>query len=500
MNLAAQRFVRTVRALAATALAGMLAACTTVNPPLNEFSEDNVNAYAASAGVPDGAESDDSIFVGLAFSGGGTRAAAFAHGLLLELAATPLPGAGSQSVLSKVRFVSGVSGGSVTAAYYGLKGRAALADFRERFLVRDAEAYMRTAVVRPTNLLRAVGGGVNDRSGFARWLDENLFNGATFAGFKRDPRLTVWINATDVYNQTPFIFDRETFRALCSDIDKLPLAEAVGASAAVPVVFAPVVLENYGKRCSFHEPAWMTTAAFNPEATASLRAYANALRTYRDPDRMKYVKLLDGGITDNFGVTGLAIARAASQTEYGPLSAQEAVRLKRLLFLVANAGRQYNGDWANEVAGPSGLELMMALADTATAASTRQGFDAFRLSVTQWHEDLVKYRCSLSRGEVKRLRGTLTGWDCRDVKLFLGEIRFDQLDSASQARLNVVPTRLKLSTANVDLTIAAGREATRRNPGFNGFLRSIEGFSAAGRKRMAATPPAGAKPLVPVTE
>ena len=72
-------------------------------------------------------------------------------------------------------FVSGVSGGSVTAAYFGLKQRAAIEDFRERFLLRNAEEGLNTRVSLG-NIGRALGGGVND-SQFTNWLDRNLFDG-----------------------------------------------------------------------------------------------------------------------------------------------------------------------------------------------------------------------------------------------------------------------------------------------------------------------------------
>ena len=62
--------------------------------------------------------------VGLAFSGGGTRAAAFAHGVLQEIDQTTVrTRSGTHSLLDRVGFVSGVSGGSVAAAYFGLKKR-----------------------------------------------------------------------------------------------------------------------------------------------------------------------------------------------------------------------------------------------------------------------------------------------------------------------------------------------------------------------------------------
>ncbi len=147
------------------------------------------------------------------------------------------------SLLDRVDYIPGVSGGAVTAAYFGLKGRAALADFRERFLLRDAEESLRTPFT-PVSVIRAYEGGVNDAEQFPRWLDENLFRGATFRQLNSAHRPRVLINASDVYNRTPFVFNDTTFKAICSDINSYPIASAVAASAAIPVVFAPIVLTS----------------------------------------------------------------------------------------------------------------------------------------------------------------------------------------------------------------------------------------------------------------
>ncbi|MEM1317140.1 MAG: patatin-like phospholipase family protein [Pseudomonadota bacterium] len=476
-----------MRVIALAAAFGV-SACTTTNAPLNVFEPSLASESNLAVDSPDDAPSEvvGSNYVGLAFSGGGTRAAAFAYGMMQQMHATALPGE-QRPVTSDIRFLSGVSGGSVFAAYYGLKGPAALSDFRQRFLLRNAEEFLRVSAANPANLLAAATGGINSRTGFAGWLDTNLFKGATYASLNRDPKLKVWINASDVFNRTPFTFEPEAFRALCSDLNKLPVAEAVAASAAVPIVFSPIVLKAYGPKCQFREPPWLSTARFSPEATATLKAYARALRNYRDPSKMKYVKLLDGAITDNFGVTGFSIARARSQTPYGPLTPREAVKLKRMLFMVANAGREIDADWANEVAGPSGLELVSAIANTAMDSATREGFDSFRSTMRNWQEDLINYRCSLSNAEVRRLRGSTRGWNCRDLKIFVGQLRFDQLDPATEAKLNQVPTRLKLPAAQVDLTVQAGRDALKRSPIFQGYLTSIRGFSGAGKRRISAS-------------
>ena len=136
------RGVRHLRTIApAAALAVWLAGCASLgisdpdNQPITGSAEE---AFASSRTDP---TAGDDVLVGLAFSGGGTRAAAFAHGVLQEIDQTTVrTRTGTHSLLDSVGFVSGVSGGSVTAAYYGLKKRAALADFREKFLIRNAEA------------------------------------------------------------------------------------------------------------------------------------------------------------------------------------------------------------------------------------------------------------------------------------------------------------------------------------------------------------------------
>ena len=57
----------------------------------------------------------------VAFSGGGTRAAAFSYGVLEKLRDTWLVINGEETrLLDEIDVISSVSGGSFTAAYYGL--------------------------------------------------------------------------------------------------------------------------------------------------------------------------------------------------------------------------------------------------------------------------------------------------------------------------------------------------------------------------------------------
>ncbi len=421
----------------------------------------------------------DDLLIGLAFSGGGTRAAAFSYGVLSEFERSEAgPARRNGSLLDRIDYVSGVSGGAVTAAYFGLKGREALSDFRERFLLRDAEESLRAPYM-PVSVLRAYQGGVNDAQQFPQWLDDNLFHGATFRELGSAHRPRVLINASDVYNRTPFVFNDLTFRAICSDLNSYPISSAVAASAAMPVVFAPIVLTSYATRCRANIPAWIAATQNNSAAPPLLKGVASAIARYRDGS-VPYIKLLDGGLVDNYGLSGFTIARLSAETPYGPLTAQQATKVRRVLFLVVDAGRGPSGDWAQSPEGPTALDIVRAAADTAIDSSALASFTAFDQTMSEWRASLVHWRCGLSATD-RQNYGVASRWDCRDLKFFVGRINFEQLGSLRALALNSIPTRFSLSRGDVETLIAAGRDGLRTNSTFRAFLGSIDGrvFTAA---------------------
>ncbi|MBW6493886.1 MAG: patatin-like phospholipase family protein [Burkholderiaceae bacterium] len=108
------------------------------------------------------------LFVVLTFSGGGTRAAAFTLGVLEKLAATKIIVAGeSRRLLDEVDVITAVSGGSYTAAYFGLFEDRVFSDFPERFLYRDVHADMITALLSPTQLGKMASSRFNRTDGAA---------------------------------------------------------------------------------------------------------------------------------------------------------------------------------------------------------------------------------------------------------------------------------------------------------------------------------------------
>lgn len=456
-----------IKIASAVACAAILAGCASVynlpgNAPLGAALADNnvgreVPAY------------DDDVLLALAFSGGGTRAAAFSFGVLNELERTRAGSSQGKSLLDRVDFVSGVSGGAVTAAYFGLKKREALADFRERFLLRNAEEALSTQVSLG-NIGRALGGGVND-SQFRDWLDRNLFDGARFDAFREDRRPRVWINASDIYNRTPFVFGKTAFDALCSDIRSYRISEAVAASAAVPLAFAPIVLETYPGGCQTQLPAWIERARRDPNAQPLLKSFADANARYHDGS-MKYVKLLDGGLVDNYGLSGFSIGMLAAQRPFEPMSERQAVKVRRMMFVIVDAGRGISGDFAQRVEGPSGVELVSAAADTAIDASVRSSYAAFSTLVNEWTSRVKRWRCGLSAAERVRL-GAGPGWRCGDVSVFIDRVGFERLGPARAGILNAIPTRFSLPAEQIDLLIEGGADALRQSGPYQAFRRRL---------------------------
>ncbi|APV52340.1 hypothetical protein BWI17_07220 [Betaproteobacteria bacterium GR16-43] len=397
--------------------------------------------------------------IALSFSGGGLRAAAFAHGVLRALKETKTP---TGDLLDDIGFISSVSGGSLVAAHFGLHGREGLDGFRENVLLRDFEADMRLSLGNPSNLLRIFGGGLNAREEFGDSLDKHVFHGATFADLYKHRKPDVRIHATDLYNRIPFPFIPRVFSILCSDIRSYSVADAVVASMAVPVVFAPVVVRAYPENCNEPLPALFQKIRDDPDASRVLKA-AEHMSSYRDPTKVKYLKLVDGGVTDNFGLGTIAVSRAIMNTPYAPMTERDAVKVRRLLFIVVDASRGPSGDWTMQEYGPGGVDLAVIAGDAATDASSRFAADAFGQMVRDWQESLVSFRCGLKAEDVARLGGP-KDWQCADVRFYLAFLSIDRLDPAYRSKIEAIPTRLTLPVEQIDDAIEGARRGTLALP------------------------------------
>ena len=230
-----------------------------VRPPTSREHAETPRPAESPDVVPDG------FFVGLAISGGGSRSANFSAACMFQLQRL--------GILQRVDYISSVSGGSLTAAYYCLaRDKYWNPGVVQRRLTHAFANDVIFQTLLPWNAIMLFFTDL-DRSdiisdSFTRVLFSRKGRPLTFGNLRKDrPRLL--INATDLQSGRGFVFSDEAFDELNSDLSKYPIAHAVAASAAVPVLMHHV----------------------------TLRDFSTNFKQYRH--------LIDGGVTDNLGVQSL---------------------------------------------------------------------------------------------------------------------------------------------------------------------------------------------------
>ncbi len=246
-------------------------ACTRLNVPLNkpevawEQRTKNNTRAAIARRMSDRAFSPGT-FVGISISGGGSRSANFASACLLEMQ--------KRDLLDKVDVISGVSGGSLPAAYYCTASDANWNPGKvQEVMTHSFAAPVTTSVFLPW-MWPALWFTPYSRSDvLAQEFDHVLFKRPdgkpmTFADLRKD-RPQLILNATDLQSGANFTFTDELFDEMNSDLSKYPISLAVTASSAVPILLHHTTVQDY-----------QTTFP-------------------------RYRHLIDGGIFDNLGVLSM---------------------------------------------------------------------------------------------------------------------------------------------------------------------------------------------------
>jgi len=292
----------------------------------------------------------------LAFSGGGTRAAAFSYGVLEELRRTPIMVKGHQhSMLDEVDLIAGVSGGSFTALAYALYGERLFHEYQQRFLKRNVQGELIQRILNPANWLRLASDTYGRSELAADYYDEILFGGATFSDLI-PLEAPVVVTGTDLSTGGRFEFSQDTFDLLCSDLGSVRLARAAATSSAVPVLLSPVTYRNYGGKCNAMLPIWVQDVA-NREHAA--RPAGRALLRYRDfkvledSGNRPYLHIVDGGVSDNLGLRGML--EALEQLEASPAFQREMrfAELRHIVVIAVNSRSAPATDWDRKPAPPS---------------------------------------------------------------------------------------------------------------------------------------------------
>jgi NTE family protein len=439
-----------------------------VNPPLREYHASEAQQFERLE-LKRGAHED---LVILAFSGGGTRAAAFAYGALETLRRIQMVQHGRTTrMLDEVDLITGVSGGSFTALAYGLYGEKLFDEYETRFLRRDVQGMLVRRAANPLRwpALASPGWGRSEMA--ADLYDELLFQGKTFADLDRLEGPAIAVGATELSTGSRVVFIPQNFDVMCADLGAIRLARAAAASAAVPVVLSPLTIDNYGGRCGYQEPSWLrqfTETARPPRPAGRLLKRLQELRGLDDAKEDRYFHLVDGGVSDNLGLRGVldyletfeALRTSGQPT---PLD-----HVKRIIVFVVNSVSSPSTTWNKSENPPGTLKILEKATGVPIDRYANESIELLKDIDARWTA-LREIRRNALPGGAGRLRYIE---NAPDADIFAIEVSFQALQDEKERRaLNELPTSFHLPDEAIDRLRAAAAAAILSSPDLKEVLR-----------------------------
>lgn len=358
---------------------------------------------------PDKARNSDELFVVLAFSGGGTRAASLSYGVLAQLrevkfrwdpvkkepvscatlTAAQCASFEERSLLDEVDVISTVSGGSFTSAYYALYGDDIFrpeSRFQKDFLYHPVQSdLMKSAVYDPRSWRH-----LRSRIEIAAdYYAKHVFLDKTYADLTRRSRPYIVLNSTDASTGARFEFTQEQFDLLCADLDSFPVARAVAASSAFPVLLNSMTVDSYNHQkpgCEYKYSEWVDLAIKNPFINFRRYNTARELIAYRDSTR-KHLHILDGGLADNIGLRGVLqslgapdrpVDDAGNVGGWNLLNKIADREVKKIIVITVNAKTNKTKKWDAKATGPGIVQVVDASASIPMGNFTTETLELLR--------------------------------------------------------------------------------------------------------------------------
>ncbi|MFC0396859.1 patatin-like phospholipase family protein [Paraburkholderia rhizosphaerae] len=450
----------------------LLGGCATrpVNPPIKKYNPEQISPFDRLDESRDGRQD----MVILAFSGGGMRAAAFSYGTLETLQRIEVTTTSGKKIrlLDEVDLITGVSGGSFTALAYGMYGEQLFNFYEHRFLKRNVQGELIARILNPLNWPALASAGWSRSEIAAQLYDEILFNDATFAELERTGGPMIAVSSTELTTGSRIVFLQQNFDVMCADLGPFKLSRAAAASSAVPVVLAPITINNYGGTCGYEEPAWILSLVKTDRKQRSASRILNRLQDLReivDATQNPYLHLVDGGVADNLGLRGVLdfIGTFEALHEAGQPAPLDNVR--RLIIFVVNAASSPSTSWNLSERPPGGIRTLVQAVGVP--------IDRFSAESVELLQD-IKARWALLR-QIRHSDAFADNKDpalaqaveAPDTDIYVVDVSFDALsDKSERGNLNQLPTSLALPDDAIDRLRSAARTIILASPEFQEAL------------------------------
>ena len=336
----------------------------------------------------------DSNLILLMFSGGGSRAAALGYGVLEQFKHTPVKsGRQAGNLLENIDLVYGVSGGSLLAAYFALQGADVIPKFENDFLKKNFQSEVINQILSFSNLPRLTSPQFGRGDLLQEQLNLALYRNATFADLahKRKGPFAV-ISATDMNIGQKITFTQEFFDGLCLNLNDLEIARAVAASSSVPLIFSPLTLNNNGGNCNYTIPELAILEASERDGglkSKNIEEVKNIISLYQNSKERPFIHLVDGGLTDNLGLSSLTDIYDVMGQEKIYRKALES-GLKRIVVINVNAQNEVTSEIDQSADVPGVTDVVNTIINVPIDRNTQITLRRFREFAEQWNKNMRK--------------------------------------------------------------------------------------------------------------
>ena len=422
----------------------------------------SVDDAAARGMWPGQADQDDTTLMMVAFSGGGSRAAAVGWKTLETLKNIPYPfTAGGRQVESnlahEIDMVAGISGGSFAAAAWCLCG-GDLVPFQKRFVERDIQGALAKNLFSARGVVAAFSRRYSRINLAAELYDQEVYDSKTFADLPAPPILR--IHSTDLALGRRFTFTPDTFARLGSNLSSYPIGYACAASSAFPILLTPLTLRNYGSPLDLSQDVEYVLGKENARTDLNADLRTKAWEYYNNKTN-EYIHLADGGLVDNqglqaildeFDTNGIINRRVNYST----------IPLKRLIIVNVNAGVAGENKSGRDPSPPSVASVV--------ESSMISSMDV--LSARRWMD--IRDKCiELFKAAIDRGANTPSLSHLEEpyrIEVSFRNIRDPELRRQAMA----LPTSFKLSPEQLALIDKVVPELVKEDPEFQRLQASLK--------------------------
>ena len=432
----------------------LLAGCATrpINPPITQT--DPSRGYRFETRQAHAKDTDNLVV--LAFSGGGTRAAAFSYGVLEFLRRTEIVGPKGNKVrlLDEVDIITGVSGGSFTALAYGLYGDKLFTEYEQRFLKRNVQGEI---VARAFNPIYWEGwrrlrlGPL--RTGEAQIVGRNPANGGATFERPRPWRRPVYSSLGHRYlHRCAVHLQPGYFRRYLLGPGRVQLPRAATALTSRAVVSSIGDHQLHGSGRCISAPAAKPFIGL-PESRRP--AAARAVRSFRadaafgDSVHRPYLHLVDGGVADNVGMRAVldALEILESLHDIGAPTPLDSAR--RIIVFVVNSQSSPPTNWDESETPPGTVDILLKAAGTPIDSYSYESVELLKDTATRW-QTLRRIRDSAAM-KANADPAITAAMRVPNAEIYAIDVSFAELkDESERDYLNRQPTSFVLPAEAVD--------------------------------------------------